>query len=56
MVTTNQISIIDTHTEKGKESKHHNKDSHHTTREENKRGTEQKRTTKTTPKQVTKWQ
>ena len=37
MVTTNQKSIIDTHTKKRKESKHNAKDSHQITREENKR-------------------
>ena len=37
MATTNQKSIIDTHTKKGKKSKHTTKDSHHITREENER-------------------
>ena len=54
MVTTNQKSIIDTHTKKRKESKHNIKDSHQITREDKKK--EQKRTTKATPKQLTKWQ
>ena len=31
MVTTNQRSVIDTHTNKRKEAKHNNKDSHQTT-------------------------
>ena len=35
MVTTNQKSIIDTHT-KRKESKHNTKDSHHIREEKNK--------------------
>ena len=34
MVTTNQKSIIDTHTKKRKESKHNIKDSHQITRED----------------------
>ena len=38
------------------ESKHNTKDSHQITREENKRGKEEKRLTKTNPKQLTKWQ
>ena len=46
MVTTNQKSIIDTHTEKKKESKHNTEDSHQTTREENKRRKKLKRHTK----------
>ena len=37
MVTTNQESIIDKHTQKRKESKHNIKDSHQITREERKR-------------------
>ena len=55
-VTTNQKSIIDTHTGRRKEFKHNTKDSHQITREENKRRKEQKRTTKITSKQFTKWQ
>ena len=43
MVTTNQKSTIDTHTKKKKESKHNTKVSHQITREENKRGREEKR-------------
>ena len=37
MVTTNQKSIIETHTQKKKKSIHNTKDSHQITREENKR-------------------
>ena len=55
MVTVNQKSIIDTHTNKKKKSKHNTKDSHQTTREENKARREEKRSTKTNPKQLTKW-
>ena len=52
MVTANQKSIIDTHTQKRKESKHNTKDSHQITREKSKRRRkEQKRTTKTKRKQ-----
>ena len=43
------------HTQKEKGTKHNTKDSHKITREENKRGREEKRPTKTNPKQVTKW-
>ena len=54
MVTTNQKSTIDTYTrKKKKQSKHNN--SHQITKE-NKRGREEKRPTKTNPKQLTKWQ
>ena len=56
MVTTNQKSIIDTQTKKKKESEHNTKYGHQTTREENKRGREEKTPTKTNPKQLTKWQ
>ena len=38
MVTTEQKSTIDTHTNKEKEHKHNTKDSHQTTREEKKKG------------------
>ena len=56
MITTKQKSIIDTHTKKGKEYKHNTKNSHQITREESKRRKkEQKRTTKTIQKQLTKW-
>ena len=56
MVTANQKPTIDTHTKKEKESKHNTKVSHQITREENKRGREEKRPTKINPKQLTKWQ
>ena len=55
MVTTNQKSTIDTHTQKKKESKHNTKVSYQITREENKRGREEKRPTKPNPKQLTIW-
>ena len=45
---------IDTHTQKREESKHNNKDSPQTTREENKRGREQKKKYKNKPKSVNK--
>ena len=53
MVTTNQESIIDKHTQKRKESKHNTKDSHQIIREESKRKKEQKELQN--PKQLTKW-
>ena len=57
MVTTKQKSIIETHTQKRKESKCNTKDSHQITREQNeRRRKEQKRTTKTSQKQLMKWQ
>ena len=56
MVTANQKSIIDAHTKNKRESEHNTKVSHQITREENKRGREEKRPTKTHPKQLTKWQ
>ena len=37
MVTTNQTSIIDTHTKMRKESKYNTKDNHQITREQKKR-------------------
>ena len=43
-----------THTQKKMQSKHNN--SHQITREENKRGSEEKRPIKTNPKQLTRWQ
>ena len=56
MVTANQESTIDTHTKKKKEFQHNTKVSHHQiTREENKRGREEKRPSKANPKQLTKW-
>ena len=48
MVTANQKSTIDTHTNKKKQSKHNTKESHQTTREVNKRRGK-KRPTKTNP-------
>ena len=51
-VTTNQKSTIDTHTKKKKESKHNTKVSHQITREENKRGSEEKIPTVTNSKQL----
>ena len=42
MVTANQKSIIDTHKKKKKQPKHNTKDGHQTTRQENKRGREEK--------------
>ena len=56
MVTTNRKSTIETHTQKKKESKHNIKVSHQITKEEMKGGREEKRSTKTSPKQLTKWQ
>ena len=55
MVTTNQKFIIDIHPKKRKESKHNTRNIQITT-EENKRRKEQKTNTKTTPKQLTRWQ
>ena len=52
MVTENQKSTTDKHMYKKKQSKHNTKDSHQTTREQNKRR-EEKRPTKTNPKQLT---
>ena len=56
MITANQKSTIDTHTNKKKQSKYNNKNCHQTTREENKRKREEKRPTKTNSKQLIKWQ
>ena len=56
MIVTNQKSTIDTHAKKKKESKHNTKFNHQITREENKRGREEKRPTKTNPKQLRKYQ
>ena len=53
MVMANQKQIK---TQKKKASKHNTIDSHQITREENKGGREEKRPTKTNPKQLTKWQ
>ena len=56
-VSSNQKSPIDTKTKKTKKNqlKNNTKDSHQTTRGENKRRKE-KRATKTTPKKLIKWQ
>ena len=54
MVTGNKKSTIYTRTQKKKQSIHNNKNRHQITREENKRGKEEKRPTKTNPKQLTK--
>ena len=51
MGTANQKSTIDTHTKKKKESKHNTKVNYQITREENKRGREEKRPIKTNQKQ-----
>ena len=53
-----QETTIDTHThtQKKKQPKHNTKGGHQTTREENRRGREEKRATKTNPKQLRKWQ
>ena len=56
MGNANQKTIIDTHTHTQKQPKHNTKDGHQTIREENKRGREEKRHTKTNPKQLRKWQ
>jgi len=47
----NQKSTVDTHTGRKKQSKHNTKDSHQITKELNKSGREEKRPTKTNPKQ-----
>ena len=51
-----QQSTIDTHTNKKKQLKYNTKGIHQTTREENKTRREEKRATKTNPKQLIKWQ
>ena len=53
MGTTDQKSI---HTKKKKQTKHITKDRHLMAREENKRGREEKKTSKINPKQLTKLQ
>ena len=55
-ITANPKSIIDTHTNKKNQLKYNTKDSHQTTRGENKRRRQEKRATKTNPKQLIKWQ
>ena len=55
LLITNPKSTIDKQTNKKKQSKYNTKDSYQTTREENK-GKEEKRPTKTNPKQLIQWQ
>ena len=55
IITANQKSTIDTQTNKKNQLKQNTKDCHQTTRGENKRR-EEKRATKTNPKQLIKWQ
>ena len=55
-LTENQKSTIDTQTSKKNQLKYNTKDSHQTTRGENKRRRKEKRATKTNPKQLIKWQ
>ena len=55
-ITANQKSTTDTQTNKKNQLKYNTKDSHQTTRGENKRRREEKRATKTNPKQSIKWQ
>ena len=55
-ITANQKSTIDTQTNKKNQCKYNTKDSHQTRRGENKRRREEKRATKTNPKQLIKWQ
>ena len=54
-ITANQKSTIDTQTKKN-QLKYNTKDSHQTTRAENKRRRDEKRATKTNPKHLIKWQ
>ena len=54
METANPKTALDTHTKKKKQPKHNNV--HQTKRAENERGREEKRPTKTNPKQLRKWQ
>ena len=54
MGNASQKTTIDTQTKTKKQSKRNTKDGHQSTREENKRGREQKRPTKTNPKQLRK--
>ena len=53
-ITANQKSTIDTQTSKKNQLKYNTKDSHQTTRGKNKRRREEKRATKTNPKQLIK--
>ena len=52
--TANPITTIDTHTKKKKQPKHNTKDGDQNTRQQNKRGREEKRPTKTKPELLTK--
>ena len=52
MGTENPKTTIDTHTQKKKQPKHKTKDGRQTRREENKRGREEKRPTKTNQEQL----
>ena len=49
-------TTVDTQTNKKNQLKYNTKDSHQTRRGENKRRREEKRATKTNPKQLIKWQ
>ena len=55
-ITANQKSTVDTQTNKKNQLKYNTKDSHQTRRGEHKRRREEKRATKTNPKQLIKWQ
>ena len=54
-IIANQKSTVDTQTKKN-QLKYNTKDSHQTRRGEKKRRREEKRSTKTNPKQLIKWQ
>jgi len=54
MVTSNQKSTMDIYTKRKNESKFNTKDSHQITRDENKKGREEKGPTKSNPKQLIK--
>ena len=56
MITTSQKPVIDKQKIKGKESKYNTKENQLIVRQKSKGRKEQRRTTKTTIKQVTKWQ
>ena len=53
--TANTNTNIDKHTEKKKATQHHSTDGHQTKREENKKGSEEKRPTNTNTKQLRRW-
>ena len=55
-ITAHQKSAMDTNTKKEKGMQIQPEVSHQITREEIKRGREEKRPTKTNPKQLTEWQ